>query len=187
MRKITAKKNNKKRNTTIVSLLLIILMFFSILGYSFRGSGNDSNSEKITYNGFEFVKRNDLWFVEKEGTIFAFENNPNEVNESNVNLNKINNYYNKPLYISSDSDEATLEISRNFYQIVQRIQPACLDGKVCEGDLPTKTCEDNFIIIREKEIGNITQEDNCIFIEGKKENLVKLADEFLFKTLNIRQ
>ena len=66
------------------------------------------------------------------------------------------------------------------------MQIACLDSAKCPENLPIKTCEDNFIIIEEKNKTAITQENKCIFIQGAKENLTKITDEFLFKVIGIR-
>ena len=98
----------------------------------------------------------------------------------------LNNYYEKPLYISSDYPEATYEIASNLNQITLRMQPACFNESDCGQDIPSKTCEDNFIIIEEKNQTNIIQEENCVFIQGPQENLTQISDEFLFNILGIR-
>ena len=134
-----------------------------------------------------FVSQNSFWFLELGGLDFAFKNNPEQVEKIYSSLNYISNYQSKPLYIFSESDEAELEISRNLNQLVQRIQPACLNKYGCVGNWPVKNCTDNFIIIKEDDISKITQEDNCVFITGPQENLTALADEFLFKILGIEQ
>ena len=67
------------------------------------------------------------------------------------------------------------------------MQKACPEYVNCtDEDLPTKTCEDNFIIIKEGNYSNIIQDENCVFIEGKQEDLVQIVDEFLFKILGIK-
>ena len=191
MRKIISKyKENKKkrRNGIIIGLVLVGVMLFSVLGYAFRGGGND-DIKKLNYNGFEFVEQNGFWFTNIENFQFAFKYNPQQIEEIDSEVKYLDNYYNKPLYISSENNEAELEIYRNLFyqnQIVQRMQSACLDEKECDENLPVKTCEDNFIIIKENNISEIIQEENCVFIQGKEENLTKITDEFLFKILGIR-
>lgn len=189
MRKITSKRNKQKKDKIkqfAVGGVLIFIMFFSVLGYAFGGREN-KDIEKIDYNGFEFVNQNGFWFLKLGDLNFVFKNNPNDVEKIYSFLNPINHYQEKPLYLSSESDEATWEISRNLNQIVQRIQPACLNKYECEGDWPVKNCTDNFIIIKKDDINKITQEDNCVFITGSQENLTALTDEFLFKILGIEQ
>ncbi|MCK5043517.1 hypothetical protein KAR52_00765 [Candidatus Pacearchaeota archaeon] len=189
MRKITSPRNKRKKDKIkqlAVGGVLIFIMFFSVLGYAF-GGGENEDVEKINYNGLEFVNQNGFWFLELGGLDFAFKNNPHEVEKIYSSLNYANNYQSRPLYISSESNEAELEIYRNLNQLVQRIQPACLNKYECVGNWPVKNCTDNFIIIKEDDISKITQEDNCVFISGPQENLTALADEFLFKILGIEQ
>ena len=184
MRKIVSAK--QKRNKIIVSVILILVMFFSVVGYGFYGQTKNSDEDKIEYNGFEFIKNNNFWFVEVEDFVFRFVYNPNEVNEIASDLKYLDNYQDKPLYIYSENVESEIEISANLQQIVQRIQYACLNKEECEGDFPIKTCEDNFIIIQKSENNEIIQEDNCVFIKGEEDKLLELSDDFLFYILNIR-
>ncbi len=190
MRKITSKykeDKKKRRNGMIVGLILMGVMLLSILGYSFRGKEED-DTKKLDYNGFEFVEQNGYWLTNVGNSQFVFRYNPEQVEKIDSEIKDLNNYYDKTLYIFSENSEAELEIYRNlFYQnkIVQRIQSACLE-KECGGNLPVKTCEDNFIIIKKDDDSGIIQEYNCTFIQGKQENLTKITDEFLFKILGIR-
>ncbi len=203
MRKIISKHEEgrkRKRNQLIVGGVLIFIMFFSVLGYSFRGG--DENTKKINYNGFEFINQNDFWILNTENFYFVFKNNPKQVEEIGGDLEYLENYYDKPLYIYSENSESEIEIYRNLFyqnQIVQRMQSACLDENItnttlgerivleCDENLPIKNCEDNFIIIKEDNNTKITQNKNCVFIFGQQENLTKITDEFLFKILGIRE
>ena len=192
MRKIISKHHEgriRKRNQIIVGGILIFVMVGSVLGFALQGfnlggtnNRNDGSSNSIEYNGFEFVNQNGLWVLGN----FIFRNVPQQVEDIGNISNNINNYQGKPLYIYSESEEAELEIFINLGNIVLRTQKACIEGVECPGDFPVKTCEDNFIIIMEKNISNIIQQDNCIFIEGNREDLTKLTDQFLFKILGIR-
>ena len=168
---------------------MITIMFFSVVGYSFMGrNGNNPESEEsITYNGIEFVKENGLWTTVLGDYKFLFKYNPNEVEKINSNLNLLNNYLGKPLYFSSNGAET--EILKNLFyqnQIAQRVQYACLEGEECITDYPVKNCQDNFMIIRESANTEIKQQENCLFIYGKKEDLIKLTDSVLFKIIGIQ-
>ncbi|MFH1187087.1 MAG: hypothetical protein V1697_02850 [Candidatus Levyibacteriota bacterium] len=191
MRKIISKKEEAKKkrmSQVIVGVVLIFIMFFSVLGYSFSG-GNES-VKKIEYNGFEFIEQNSFWILEIEGMSFIFKNNPQQVEKIDGELNDLDSYYNQPLYISSNNPEAELEIYRNLFyqnQIVQRMQSACLESEECEEDIPTKNCDENFIIIKESNESGIMQDRNCVFIKGKQENLTQITDEFLFKILGVEE
>jgi hypothetical protein len=118
---------------------------------------------------------------------FAFKHNPKEVEKIDSELKYLDTYYGKPLYISSESNEAGAEIERNLGQIALRIRRAYLEGEEGEENLPTKTCEDNFIIIKKSNNTEITQNESCVFIKGPLGNLTKITDEFLFKILDVEQ
>ena len=197
MRRIISKEEEakkRKRNRFLVGGVLIFVMLFSVLGFAFQGGsggGSTGNSNEIIYNNFKFINQNNLWFTGNGNLNFVFAYNPNEVDEPNYNVNTLTNYYGKPLYIYSEDKDAETEIYRNFdprsNPIVQRIQPACFSEEKCEGDLPIKTCEDNFIIIRESNVSKVTQDQNCVYIEGPKEDLTRITDGFLFKLFEIAQ
>ena len=197
MRKIlTQGQKDKKirRNQWIIGLILIGLMIFGTLGYAFSGR-EDENSEKIEYNGIEFIKANEYWNFNLQGYDFITKYNPQETeNISFLSYSSINNYASKPLYLVSDFNEPSYEISRNLNPFVSRINGACL-SEDCNNDLPIKNCSvDNIIIIQEPENENgnkedikesIYQQDNCIFITSGIENQTRYVDAFLFKILGI--
>lgn len=177
--------SKRKRNQIIVGIVLIVVMLFSVLGYSFQGGDSSTKDKKIIYNGFEFIEQNNFWLSSIGNIQFSFKYNPKQVEKISSDIKTLDNYYNKPLYISSENIEAESEVYRNLVQVVQRVQEACLENEKCTGDLPYKTCKDNLIVIKESGSNSIRQEDNCVFIDGKKDDLVKLADEFLFKILDV--
>jgi len=192
MRRIEIKEQEdkkKKRNQLIVGLILVVLMFVSVAGYAFVGNGSENkiNSNKIVYNGFDFYNQNDFWILNNKNPQLIFKYNPEQTKNISVNVNQINDYYNKPLYIFSEDVEAELEIYKNLQGYSQRIQRACVEGNLCNSDIPIKTCEDNFIIIKKSETTNILQDNNCVIIEGAAENLTMIADEFLFRLFKIKQ
>lgn len=188
MRKIISKQEEnkkRKRNQFIVGFILIFIMFFSVLGYSLGGRTSE-DSNKINYNGFEFTEENGFWSLNIGNFNFLFRYNPEQVEKIYSEIKSLDNYYQKPLYTSSEDIEAEREIYTNLDQIALRMQPACLEGEECVGEnMAVKTCADNFIIIKKSNISSIIQEENCVFIKGPYENLTKITDEFLFKTLGI--
>ena len=190
MRKIVSKEKKakkEKRNQAIIGIVIIFVLLSSIIGYSFQNGQKDSQ-KKVEYNGFEFIEQGDYWVLNEGNFIFSY--NPKEVEQVNENFLGLEDYSNKPLYIFSENNKAELEIYQNLYyynQIVQRMQKGCPINENCGEDIPTKTCEDNFIIIKESDFSRIYQQDNCTFIEGSQEELVQLTDEFLFNVLGIRK
>jgi hypothetical protein len=191
MRKIISKHKEEKkrrRNQFLVGGFLIFVMLISVVGYSFK-KNYEEGEQKINYNGIKFEKESNLWNAKINGLNFYFAYNPNEVEELNNTLNNLNNYYNKPLYFYSKNSDAETEIYRNLFyynQIVQRVQDACLEGEECNEDLPVKSCEENIIIIEESENNDVIQKQNCVFIKGKKEEIVKLVDSFLYNIIGVQ-
>lgn len=193
MKKILSKaeeEKKKKRNQVIVGIVLVGLMVLSTIGYALQtspgGNGNtgQNSPDKFSYNGFEFSYLNGIWVMGN----FAFRYNPSEVPDIGDELKDATYYQGKPLYIYSEHNEAESEIKINLGQISERIQPACPKGAEfnCSENSPVKTCEDNFIIIKKSAETQIRQDNNCVYIEGSDEDIVKLADQFLFKILKIR-
>jgi len=192
MRKIISKEEEDKkrrRNQFIIGGAMILVMLASMLGYAFTREQTASN-EKIIYNGFEFTKQSGFWTTIVGSYQFFFAHNPKETPKINSILNSLESYVGKPLYIYSENVEAATEIYRNLFyqnQIVERVQDACLVGEKCESNAPLKTCENNFIIIKESTENKIMQNNSCVFIEGNMGNLTQLSDEFLFNIAGITQ
>ena len=188
MRSIIKKNKTDRTKQIILGVGLVVVMFFSVLGYAFQRDVDDS-TQKVIYSGFEFVNQNGFWFLDMGQFQFAFKYNPRQVERIDSELDYLNKYSGKPLYISSESAEAEAEIYRNLFyypnRIVERMQSACLTDENCGENSPIKTCADNFIIIKESENTEIIQNESCVFIKGPQQNLTKITDEFLFKILNI--
>jgi hypothetical protein len=191
MRKIISKKDEGKkarRNQLIIGGILILVMIASSVGYAFTRDQTTSETQ-IIYKGYTFTQTSNLWYVDVGSYQFSFKYNPTQTQSINSALNPLANYANEPLYIYSENTAAATEIYRNlFYQnsIVQRVQSACPEGTTCSDNSPVKTCDNNFIIIRDSNSTGITQNKNCVYIEGKNENLTALSDTFLFKITGIQ-
>ena len=196
MRKIVSAEEEakkKKRRQVILGVVLAFIMVASTIGFAIQsnsGIGNspqgDVSGNEIEYNGFKFVNQNGLWVLGNFVFRYVPQQIPDITSDSGSDIKPASNYQGKPAYVYSEDDEAEIEIAVNLGQIAQRVQKACPEDTICSGDLPVKTCSDNFIIIKESNTSSITQENNCVFIEGQKEELTALADQFLFKILGIR-
>jgi hypothetical protein len=190
MKKLISKEEKerlRKRNQVVVGVILVFLMVASTLGYAIQGNlGNNQdnqNPSELNYNGFKFSYVNGFWVLGN----FVFKNSPKDIQDINGSeLKDAQNYQGKPAYIQSEDQEAEIEATLNLRQIAERVQNACIESAGCPPDFPIKTCNDNFIIIKESEIERISQVDNCVYIEGKKENLIMLTDGFLFKVLGVK-
>ncbi len=196
MRKIQTKEEQEKkgrRNKILTGIILVAIMVFGTVGYAFfgRGIGLEGKTEKVVYNSQEFkLLESGLWQAEIQGHTFFFNYLPNETEEIAVPLIlSMGNYVGRPLYFNSENPAATIEIKQNLASLASKMpQEACVKNlnEECTEDWPIKNCSDNIIIIREKQINEISQEDNCIFIQGNYSDLVKISDAFLYKILGIR-
>lgn len=197
MRKIHSKKDEAKKNKRN-QIILVVVLVFVLLGSTFgvvinsfgnsSSSGND-NDNVIKYGGDEFNYQNGFWTLEKFGGTFMFLNTPYDTQgivESNTISKTIQDYSGKPVYIYSNNSDSEIEIYRNLYSVAERIQNGCPEGFDCDNkNLPVKNCEDNIIIIEESNVNEISQDNNCIYIKGNEESLIKVSDEFLFKLLGV--
>ena len=167
-------------------------MVFSTLGFALQGRGDfnttPTTGSQVDYNGFKFLNQNGFWFLGN----FTFTNTPYDIaNQTAANvslgLNPITSYQGTPVYIYSEDSSAEFEVGTNLALVAQRIQKACPEGMNCSsiGNLPKKTCTDNFIIIEASNASSITQDNKCVYIRGPQENLVGLTDQFLFKILGV--
>jgi len=181
MRRIKSQEDIEKRgrrNKLLVGGTLIFLMVFSTAGFALYGSsggsgnsGSDSNQEGPYYNG-------QYWVYNAGGNEFYFTNNVDLAKSVSVEISMtLQNYAAGSLFIDSEREDVTNEISNNIGRFAQRIQRACYGP--CEKDLPEKDCSENLVIWRESEENKVYQEENCVFIEG---DLIAV-DAFLYKVL----
>ena len=183
-------EKKQKRNQMILAVVLILVMFGSSFGIVVNSFGEDSKTSDVTYNGFKFLNQNGYWTLDQGNYQFVFKENPKDLKNLSVyvgELNYLSSYSGLPLYLSSENYDVNSEIYINFNQVVQRMQLACFgNDTICEEDLPVKDCSSNFIIVKESTIGSIIQKDGCVFIEGPKEDLVKITDEFLLRIIGVK-
>jgi len=192
IRKIVSREEREKkekRNKIVIGLILVGIMVLSTAGFAFfqiRG-GTRNEIDKIEYKGIKFFLLEDnLWHFFVDNEEFAVFFNPQEIENISISTTSLSlgNFFGKRVYFSYESDrEGINEISRNLGRFFKGMQLACLEK--CEEDLPLKNCSDNIIIIKEANESLIKQEENCVYVLGKKEELVKMSDGFIFKFLGI--
>ncbi len=183
-------ERKKRRNQIIIGVILVGVMLFSTLGFALNSNPTDNSDSvkgrKVNYNGYEFtLLDNGLWYLNIGNSEFVFKYNPNEVERVPGFIKSLNAYSGLPLYISSESLEAEQEIYINLDNVILRRQYACINENNCKEGFPIKTCSDNFIIIEESNVTEISQNNSCVFIKAPKTELVKVTDEFLFKTIGV--
>lgn len=192
MRKIFSKEQEEKRNKkkqVIVGTILILILLGSTFGIIIDSFGSSSNKNEIEYNGIIFENQGGYWYAQKDGLNLIFSYNPLQLSDSEVNLNQLDSFYSKPLYVYSENSQSLQEVILNFdlqkNNIVQRIQLACPLDKNCSADYPKKDCTNNFIIIKGSNSSSIKQDGNCVIIEGNETEILKETDKALFKIFNL--
>lgn len=198
MRKIISKQEEekkKKRNQFIVGGVLIVVMLISVLGYAFQNNltGNNTSSNttsSINYNGIDFLNQNGFWDANYSGNILTFTYNPSQISPQDLtNITKtINDFSNKSLYIYSDDYNSESEIRSNLYSFSTSVIDACPIGMQCNQTqfVQNIDCSNNFIIIQNGS-NEVRQIQNCIYISGQGQDLIKTVDNVLFKIFGIRQ
>jgi len=181
----------EKRLQLILAGILIFVLFGSVFGIVVNSFGSSQDTSKVSYNGYNFEIENGYYTLNLGILKFYFSFNPNEIKDLDKDFNvtrKISSYANKEVYVSSEDYSSYSEIVQNFNQYVSRTQQACKDGEKClDSNLPIKTCEDNLIVIKESTINKVYENNNCIYIEGKKDDLLKLTDEFLLYEIGVNK
>lgn len=183
------KKKKQKRTQWIAGSVLILVMMLSAFGIA-ANSFVAPKEEKIIYKGLEFKQINSYYVLEIGEAQFYFLTNPKTFDSLDAKItlsNEIQIYISKPLYVSSENPSFSRQIYQNMAPYVERIQPACLEEENCSNeDYPIKDCSNNFIIIKESTENKIYEKDNCVFIEGKQEDLLTLTDKFILEIIGIK-
>jgi len=196
IRKIISKEDIEKRDRNkkiIISVILAFIMLISSAGYAFFSNDDTTTkTEKITYNGTEFIKTDyGAWQFTRNGHQFETKFNPNDTENISSQISKtLDSYSQKPLYFGVNSmidvaSSGNSEIIRNIYSIIERYDLSCLDEN-CTEDKPIKDCSvDNVIIFKESNESVIKTENSCIVLYSPIYEQERIADAFLFKTLEL--
>jgi hypothetical protein len=184
-------EKKKKRNNYLLASILILVTFGSVFGVvvNFISSSNKTSNEKITYGGLEFQNAGSYYTLTLGDKVFYFSSSPNDFSKVDYTMNITKNLASllgKPLYLESENYNIEQELYQNLQNYTLRIQPACTDAKTCfDNTYPIKDCTNNFIVVKQAENNKVYENDSCIYIEGKQEDLMKLTDITLLKLMGI--
>ncbi len=157
--------------------------------------------EKYTYNGFEFRKLGDIWYVrvqpEGQNNLFKvpLHATPRDVKNISVVGDIDNEKFNKKeIYITFDpdlSDEkelkyvalASAELSLSMAQALGAVPiAACSRNETAScSDRPIKDCSsnDSVIYLKEAPEPKVTFQGSCVLVEGKDYDIVRATDRLL--------
>jgi hypothetical protein len=157
------------------------LLVMATVGYSFMSSDVE-DVDSANEMGIDFVRQNGLWMTVLDGETFAFQYLPSEV--SNVSVNgayDLSGYVDEILYFV-DAGQGAGEVLNNIDRYILKSQGACLKGRECTEDLPTKNCSYNLMIYDAGNVSMVYRNESCVYIVG---DAVRGTDAFLYEVLGI--
>lgn len=173
------REKSRKRNTQIIGIVLAVLMLGSTLGYAFSMFFSSRAAQPIPLNNT--VQPNQPIVITYNGLSFALLSTMQDISVVPVNMTRrVSDYGGATLFIVSEDDVATQELAGVLTNYAGRVQKACY-GPCASEDLPEKTCADNLIVVRPSVSRGVSQQQNCIFIEGD----VKAVDAFLYRLFRL--
>jgi len=178
-------EEKRKRTNGYIAIFLLLILVLSTAGYAFYYNASEStNAPTDTTTGnvseMKLQKIGSKWAVPFRGQYLYLSYGPEEVNNIPVSINRtVFDYYGTFLYVDSNNTAEYEEVSTTIGKFVSGIQPACY-GK-CEQNLPEKQCDSNLIVVKKSSVPKVSQQDQCIFVDGD----LKALDAFLYKILVI--
>lgn len=179
MRKIEQKETlerRSKRNKLIIGIILVGLMVVSTAGYALLSS--DLSSQQQPLDDLNVTSGQALT-VQKNGYSFYLSSTLDQIEDVPVDVSLlVGNYTNKEIFIASSNNIVATELYTVFSRYAYRIQNACYGP--CSEDLPEKDCSSLLIVFKPGQVERVTQQDQCVFIEGS----MVATDAFLYSLLN---
>jgi hypothetical protein len=163
------------RRTRILTTVMLLILIGSTFGayFGFREQDNTESNSGIQNLGNE-------WAINFNGEQLLFSSPPNVTKDAIFSISyDLQSYYQQPIYVSSENRAFSYEIGSTLGRYSSRIQEACYGN--CTEDLPEKTCDELLIVVRENNENKITQNDNCVFIDGD----IKTVDAFLYRVFGL--
>jgi len=182
MRRILSKEEaaqKEKRRNIVISLILLGIMVLSTVGFAFvYNSDNDKSGEN---NNEKVQSMGNSWIARYGDQNLVFSSSPESLNITKAGfISDLSQYYGKPLYIDSESEAIYYEIYSNLGKYAERVQHGCYEE--CENSTwPEKNCTDNVIVFNQEDENKITQNQNCIFIDGD----MRAVDSFLYRIFEL--
>jgi len=194
IKKLQSKKDQERKERKQqrwLGLGLIFIMFGSVFGVvvAFFSAQKANSPTQETYLGYNLNQGAGFYVLTRGNNNIYLNSNPNNINLLNyeINMSKMVAMFNgNSIYIDAKNTYLYQVLEQNLFTYANRIVPACIDELDCENNnLPIKTCEDNIIIIKESNENKIYEDNNCIYIEGKSEDITTLTDIFLLRVFGI--
>ena len=160
-----AEAEKKRKNVKIFSYVILGMLILSSIGYAFLANPNSTTNRNENNSTNGLIQNGNSWIFRLNNVDFVFYYSPEELKgiQNNILFN-INSYAGKEIYIDSPNLGVSQEIFNKLGYFATKIQEACYGN--CTTDLPEKNCNDYLIVFRENLNNSISQEENCVFIDG---------------------
>ncbi len=175
---------SKRFISILMGLFIISIMVFSILYYGLDNTGQ----EKIEYKGLTFTQTSLGWQTyTNSNQRILIQTNPEYLDfVTYLGFGDIEYFFSlQKIYVSFNPEEnvasALIDFQANTPSGVSLVGACSVESELCV-QLPLKTCEDatianGVVIYKESNESKITQEGNCLIIEG--EDLLTLTDKLV--------
>ena len=188
------KKKDKSMKYIVYSMLTIILIFAILF---IVGKLMPKNYQGYDYNGFSFIKGNNMWFTQiqlpGENKVYTIElrYGPKDLDEIPIIGNPEIFLTTNKTYITFDPYDRDLkyiglaigDIDINLINVLG-IEPiaACTKNHSDCSNTPIKNCENTnapVILVQQDPVAFVEQKGNCLIVQGDNFELVKAADKLL--------
>ena len=176
----------RKKIKILLPIFICLIMITSILGFM-----SSSDSEKVKYKGYVFREINNGWSTYIKDKQILLVNNPDELKENStgVTLEKLNSAQKIYLSINPEDNLFLSGLQNNIIPfLTPKLVTACYEDTDACINLPLKDCKDavnsiKVILVKKSENSKFYYKDNCLVIEGDKEEIIKSIDRLTLELL----
>ena len=169
----TQKEELERKRARYIGIFLLLIMVVSTAGYALLSYASTSPEPQ---NPSSDVSGRSSFVV--GGQTLSLTYPPEDLVNISMNFNStLRDYQGIPIYVSSENQVLLYELSSTLGRFTSKMQKACYGS--CTKNLPERNCSDPFIIIHESDELKVSQNNQCIFIQGD----LRSVDAFLYRIL----
>ncbi len=187
------KKQKKKIIPIIIMGFIVFIMIFSVLAITlFFNDDTAQNQDEVKYNGYIIAYNGNNYAVYVNNVNYPFEYPPIEVENIKSSINLKEEVFTPKAYLlfnPGEFQENSQELARiqNFLfnnGIITNL--ACSKEEGC-GDLPIINCRNpnKVVYIRNADQSSISNEENCIMLDFKEGEQLKVINSFMYRILGV--
>jgi len=178
-------ENKQKKKGKALLIFMLGILVLSSVGYAFlSGPGGDEGSQDVSNDNLDGINQDidGRWSAQYGNQELKFVYAPDYVKDVEVNISSgINDYYQQIVYVASDYEVVSDEITSTLGLYTSQIKPGCYGS--CEKNLPEKNCSSLLIVWNQSASENkVYQDEKCVFIDGD----LRSVDAFLYKIFGLK-